>query len=529
MQQLVPALQLDGVILAGQPGDTHKTVSAQYPSPPEESRGFVTPEGQFLNRKQALMWLRKNDIKSFRKLPGRAFYSGIHSEDLIKVYGTKARPMPEPEPVVDIDIQITQEMPEQEVDLSTKTAMIYDRGLYLYLAERLAQDFKEVYYYLPQSEPYPTSKLHNIGTGIKGVKRVHDFWGHLPECDIIIFPDTYDGSLQEYLRSKGHVVFGSGHGEQVETDKVFFMECLDKLNLPIPKTYLAEGIDDLLQYLEKEGGPKWLKGNTRGDFETKRFTDMDHFQPFLDDLRFRLGHRLDSIEILVQDPIDSECEAGYDGFCVDGAFSGNCLNGYEVKDKAFVASVQEHPAPLVHAINEAFAPVFKELGYRGAYSTEIRITKDGVPYYIDPTTRFGSPPGELMSLLYENYGHVIWQVANGVLPFPQPKKKYGAQMVLTSDWYRDDHEMYVEFPDKYKENMKLSNFYIKDGKTFIVPNDTEQYFGSVVAIGDSIEEAIEECKKILKEIHCEKFKWDENAFEEAQKIISAGKKFDLEF
>lgn len=545
--KLYPALRHNGRVIKGDSKDSHNTIALRHKiDAPENIRGF-TPDGEtFLTRKQALGFLKKYDIKAFRKLPGAAHYRGLHSEDLARVYDIAQKPAAiemrseakaKEETQLDAkkgerneaELVENKDSKNQKVDLSTQTALIYDRGLYLYLAESLAKDFKKVYYYLPQAEPYPTSKLHNIASGIKGVERIHDFWGTLDKCDIVIFPDTYDGSLQEFLRSKGYRVFGSGHGEKVETDKVFFMECLERANLPIPKTYLAEGIDDLLQYLAKEKGEKWLKGNTRGDFETKRYTDMDHFQPFLDDLKFRLGHRLDNIEILVQDPIESECEAGYDGFNVNGQFSGNCLCGYEVKDRAFVASVVEQPAPLVKAINDAFAPIFKELGYRGAYSTEIRITKDGTPYYIDPTTRFGSPPGELMSLLYEDYGQILWDCAEGIVPTPKAKKKYGAQMILTSEWYRDDHEMYVEFPKKYRDNIKLSNYYVKDGKTFIVPNDTEQYFGSVVGIGDTIEEAIEECKKVLKEIHCEKFKWDDNAFEEATEIINCGKKFGIEF
>ena len=534
--QLVPALKIGNKIYAGDERDSHNGIAVKNNIlAPESSRGFSPDSGKtFLTRLQAIGWLKKYERATFRKLPGVTYYRGLHSEDLAKARGIAQYPPAQEmsnsgKNIGKPDRPVEAKPVKEKVDLSDKVAMVYDRGLYLYLAERLAQDFKKVHYYLPQAEPYPTSKLHPIATGIPKVERCFDFWGTLPKCDIVIFPDTYDGSLQEFLRAQGFRVFGSGKGEKVETDKVFFMECLEKVGLPVPKTYLAEGIDDLLQYLEKNPGEKWLKGNTRGDFETKKFTDMDHFQPFLDDLRFRLGKRTETIEILVQDPVESECEAGYDGFQVDGEYTKNCLCGYEVKDRAFVAAVVAEPGPPVKVINDAFAPIFKDLGYRGAYSTEVRITKDGMPYYIDPTTRFGSPPGELMSLLYENYSEIIWAIAGGEVPLPKPAMKYGAQMILTSDWYRDGHEMYIEFPKKYKDNIKLSNYYVKDGKTFIVPNETEQYFGSVVAIGSTIDEAVDECKKVLKEIKCEKFKWDENAFEEAQEIIENGKKFGLEF
>lgn len=530
--RLYPALRIADAVIQGQETDSHNTLaySHRLGNPPESSRGF-TPDGKlFLTRRQALGWLKKHDIKAFRKLPGKAHYDGLHSEHLAKVYGVEQKPeaMKIREEAMGQAATTGVEKPKV-VDLSEKSVLMYDRGLYLYIAEKLAETFKKVHYYIPNSSPYPASNLHNIATGIDGVERCFDFWGTLDKVDLVVFADTYDGSLQQFLRDKGYTVFGSGKAEIIETDKIFFMEQLEKLGLPVPRTYLAEGLDDLLAYLEKEGGPKWLKGMTRGDFETKKFVDMDHFRPFLDDLKRRLGSRVDTIEILVQDPVDSECEAGYDGWVVDGQFTSNTLCGYEVKDKAFVASVVEQPAPLVKGINDAFASLFKKLGYRGAYSTEIRITKDGTPYYIDPTCRVGSPPGELMSELYKNYAQIIWDVAHGVLPTPEPVKKYGAQMVMTSDWYREEHEMYVEFPDKFKDNVKLSNFYRKGGKTFIVPNETEQYFGSVVAVGDTLEEAIEKCEEVLKSIVCEKFDFDDEAFEDAQEVVECGKKFGLEF
>lgn len=513
--KLRPAILHKGKLYVGDHKDHHNNIAERHGIPaPDKNRGFTSNGANFFTREQGEAWMKKHEPEAYKRL--NELPDGLHSENYAKAHGVEQKPDPGPPT-------------GKKVNLKEKTAIIYDRGLYLYLAERLAKDFKKVYYYLPQSEPYPSSKLHPVATGIEGVERCFDFWKTIEDCDIVIFPDTYDGELQEFLRRKGYLVFGSGRSEIIETDKIFFMEYLEKTGLPIPRTYLADGLDDLLGYLEKEGGTKWLKGMTRGDFETKKFTNMDHFQPFIDDLKFRLGKRVETIEVLVQDPIESKVEIGYDGFCVDGKFTKNCLAGYEVKDKSFVTSVVENPSKVVQQVNDAFAPLFEELGYRGAYSTEIRMTDKDTGYYIDPTTRFGSPPGELMSLLYEDYGQIIWDVASGVVPEPKPKAKYGVQMVLTSDWYRDEHEMYIEFPDRIREHVKLSNYYRKDGKTYIVPNDTEQYFGSVVAIGKTLDEAITKCKEVLESIVCEKFHWDERAFDESQEIIEAGRKFGIEF
>ena len=91
------------------------------------------------------------------------------------------------------------------------------------------------------------------------------------------------------------------------------------------------------------------------------------------------------MDILIQHKIDSEVEAGIDTFCIDGAYTGNSIIGIEGKDVCFVAQVFAENPPILQEINDAFAPVFKELGYRGNYSTEVRIDKDGVGWFIDPT------------------------------------------------------------------------------------------------------------------------------------------------
>ena len=63
---------------------------------------------------------------------------------------------------------------------------------------------------------------------------------------MIAFFDTNYGDLAHYLRKHGYRVFGSGKGEDIELDKIGFLDILEKLQLPIAKTYLAEGVDDAL-------------------------------------------------------------------------------------------------------------------------------------------------------------------------------------------------------------------------------------------------------------------------------------------
>ena len=550
---LLPALKIDGKIYTGKADDSHVTIafSNGLPEPAENTRGFTPDNGKtFLTRTAAIMWLRKNDIKIFRKLPSKAYYSGLHSEHLAKARGIDQNAYAEK--ITDQAMEIRElkgenDGLEQDVsngkkmaksgdeideccDLSTKTAIVYDRGgLYLYCAEKLAEKYKKVMYYLADADAYPTSQKHTIGAGVPKVKRIHDFWKFIDEADIVYFWDCYDGELQHWLRSKGYTVFGSGRGEQVEIDKIYFLELLEELGQPCAKTYLAEGMDDLCEYLKKHDGETlFLKNLHRGDFESRKFSSMVQSRPFLDDLKKRLGSASDTLEVLVQHKIDAVCEVGYDGFQVDGQFTNNCIVGYEIKDKGFVGKVFKETPQIIKGTNDAFADTFSKLGYRGNYSTELRVTKDGIPFYIDATCRVPSPPGELICEIYENWAEATYQIACGLLPELKPKAKFGAEIILTSGWH-DEHELHVKFPSKYKQNIKLKNHTIRDGEYYCIPNGNGAFFGSVVAYADSLEEAIEKVLSIAESVEADECEFDNTLFDKAREAIEAGEKFGIKY
>jgi hypothetical protein len=415
-------------------------------------------------------------------------------------------------------------------DLSEKTAVVYDRGgLYLYCAEKLSQSYKKVMYYLADADAYPTSQKYTIGTGITGVKRIHDFYKHVDEADIIYFFDCYDGEMAHWLKSQGKKVFSSLRGEQIEIDKVMFLETLEELELPCPKTYLAEGMKELCDYLkEHDGETLFMKNLHRGDFESRKFTSMAQSRPFLDDLKKRLGSASDTIEVLVQHKIEAECEVGWDGYQVNGEYTKNGIVGYEIKDKGFVGKVFENKPEILAQIDDAFSPVFKKLGYQGNYSTEIRITEDGTPYFIDATCRVPSPPGEAMCELYGNWAEATYQIACGEVPKLIPKAQYVAVIILTSSWY-NNHELHVKFPAKIKEFVKLKNYTKRDGEYYCIPNGNEEFFGAVIAYGDSVEDATELCHEYAEMVEADEMDFDDEIFEDAEEAISKGEQFGINF
>ena len=415
--------------------------------------------------------------------------------------------------------------------VSHQKVLFFDRGRHTYLAPVLAEHFGEVWYSVPMLGESPHSKEDQVGCGLEGVEKIDDFWGYIDRADLLYFPDCYDGEFVDWLRKKGYLISGSGLASDLECNRILFLDTLKDAGLPVPKTYRAEGMDDLENYLsEKEN--LWIKAPyIRGDFDTKKFITMKHCQPWLNDLRHRLGKRgAETAEFLVQDHIDAICEPGYDGFCIDGNCARGCAVGYEIKDKGYVLKVFQETPSVLSLINEKMAPIIKKMGYRGHFSTEVRIAKNGKAYFIDPTLRVGSPPGELTCELYNDYGQIVWDIAEGTMPRLKAKSVYGAELVLTSDW-NQKHEMCVEFPDKLAPYIKLKNYYKKGkGTYYVLPNDAQDgYFGDVVGWGDTVGQAINKVMSVVDEIVCDDMDYDFNAFDKAREQIEAGRKCGISF
>jgi len=388
-------------------------------------------------------------------------------------------------------------------DLSSKTIYIREYGLFSSWAVKLAQYFGRVLYYCPFKSAFPRTTQFVIGTGFPEVERVTNFWDHVKEADVFFFPDVYDGDLQTHLREMGYPVWGAGKGEELELLRWQTKMFLKKdLGLPVQHCERIIGIDDLRDYL-KEDENKYVKiSMLRGDFETFRHDNFQLSEPILDDIEMKLGPYKDHKEFIVEDAIDDAVEVGYDGFTIDGQYPNPSTFGYEVKDVAYIGTVRPYDKlpKQVKEINERLAPVFAAYNYRGFWSSEIRIPKDGKPYLTDPCCRAGSPPSELYQEIFSNWGEIIWHGAHGELVDPKPAGKYGVEVLIHSQW-ADAHWQAVHVDPAVKANVKLRNVCQVDDILYVAPQTVGlPEIGAVVAVDDSllgaIRKVIASCQKV---------------------------------
>lgn len=385
-------------------------------------------------------------------------------------------------------------------DFKSKTVLVWDNGLFCELAVTLSKQFGRVLYFSPWCNGYPTSKGLLIGQGVKGIERIVEPWSYIDQVDLFVFPDVYEGTLQEYLANQGKRVWGCRLSAELELDRVRSKELSAGLGIDIGPYKAMTGLDALREHLKAHDDQYVKISATRGDMETFHAPSYDEIEPRLDELEHTLGAKKKIMEFIVEQAINDAIEIGYDGYSIDGKFPKGAIVGVEVKDKGYVGRTMRYSETpeSVRGVNDKLAPVLKKYKHRGFLSTEIRATKDGKAYLIDPCQRCGSPPSELYQNMISNLAEIMWYGAEGIVVEPEYKAKWGAMILLLSDW-ADKNWQQVSFPSKYRENVKLRNFCVIDGEYYVIPQASGMpEIGAVVAMGDTAQAAIDECKRIAK-------------------------------
>lgn len=380
-------------------------------------------------------------------------------------------------------------------ETSDKTVCVFDHGLFVELAVRLSREFKRVLYFTPWSKGFPLLNDCVIGDGLQEIERIQDIWEHINEIDLFVFPDIQEAGLQAHLYKMGKLVWGSRFGDSLELKRAQFKDTLSKMDLPVGKWRSIRGLWNLRQYLG-DNDDKWIKiSKYRGCMESWHHETWQKSLPMLDHLAVQFGPVQNAIPFIVEDPLPTEIEVGYDGFCIDGHFPSLGIQGYEIKDEALIGSVQKYSdmPKEVLTINEALAPVLRSFQYRNFFSTEIRVL-NGKPYFIDPCCRCPSPSIEVQYELWSNLGECIWQGAAGNLVDPIPVAQFGVEAIID---HKGDYSRWrvLNIPDEVRQWTKLFWYTKHDGLYGIPPfPHVGDAVGVVVGIGNTIEQAIDHLK-----------------------------------
>jgi hypothetical protein len=405
------------------------------------------------------------------------------------------------------------------------TALVIDDGLFVHVARSLAKGFGKVLYHLALRSASPKAKWDFIGSGFPDLERSTNLYSAAKRADIIISPDVYTADLADHFRDLGKPVFGAGMaGASIETNRVKTRDLVRNAGLPLPKAEVVTGVDRLesrLRQLEN----KWIKVLTyRGDVETFHHLDWFRTKPKLRKIAADLGPAGSEVVFLVEDPIEG-VEVGLDVAVVNGEYPPTVSYGYEDKGTGYfgiVCAFKDLPSPIKEVCTK-FQPVLKERKYTGWFSAEIRVTKDGTPFFTDPCMRPGSPPSESYMDLFANWPDFVLSAAQGKLIDLEPVAGYSAQIQLTSEEGKEDHLAW-EIPKHVAPYVKLHQWARRNGIDYTVPVG-ESLMGSVVGLHDKdCHAAADLAKERVHEVKAYALDFDEATFEVLGEMIEKGKK-----
>lgn len=419
-----------------------------------------------------------------------------------------------------------------EVDLSDKTALVLDFGGQVAVAQRLARDFGRVLYWSPSViNGYEGHEAADIGRGVPGIIKVKDWEDYKEEVSVFIFTDIYLNGLQESLRREGKAVFGSGKCAELEKDRAAFKELLTSLDLPVNEYDTATGVYELIEKL-KVIDDRYIKSSLRGDMESFHHANYTLSKMELKRMSHDMGVYDNQEKYIIESPIEAIAEIGYDGFCIDGLYPEISCNGIEIKDVGYAGRMVRY-AQLPKQIKESLdklGPVFMNYGYRGAISTEVRVDKEKVGYFIDPTLRFPEPNTSLILEMYENFSEVVWNVAHGIVPKIRYKYEYGVEFIIRSEMAKS-MPVAIQFPHEYERFVKIKNLVVDDdGTYYYTKNSMElEQIGAVIGLGHSMEQAIKMATNIASTVKGFDIKINTDCIGEVQKQIKDLSKNGIRF
>lgn len=401
-----------------------------------------------------------------------------------------------------------------------KTVLICEGGLFSSWAERLSREYKRVLLFRPWTRTFSHPNDYHIGRGYESFERVEHFWEHVDEVDTVVFLDIHFPDWADYLRKQGKRVWSAFYGEELELARIETKALLKNVGLPTGDYEVVEGVDSLRSFLKHHDNTVVKIPKLRGLTETFTAENYDLIRIKLEEIEHKLGGASTKQKFIVEHKIEALVESGYDGWCIDGKFPRTAVVGCEIKDCGSASKVTTYDRlpKEVQETNSKLSSTLRSYGYRGFFSTEIRVTKDSF-YPIDFTCRAASPCGENLQELFSNLGEVIEGGVDGVIVEPKPAFPYAAQAMITSA-FADENWLPIEIPPNVRQWFKLYHSCVIDGQEYIVPTGVDmEEIGSVVGVGQTLDAAIKRVEELAGLIHGYQVKVELDALAEAKEEL----------
>lgn len=417
------------------------------------------------------------------------------------------------------------------------SVLVVDSGWYCEVAARLAEEFDTVFYWSPWQGDFPYAADVAPGSGLEGVERVERLHDYLPLADLVVFPaDGYE-DLQAALRRDGRRVWGAGDGFELEHNRFKLKAYLQNHGLPVIEDVSIQGVSELYNVLHKAEYEGWyikLNRGYRGDMETFHHENWQRSRSWFYDTARRLGPMGDYTVWMLEPPVDG-FEGGGDLYTSRGQYPGKVLIGYEIKDSCYVSTVKDYSilSPALRAGFDALVEWWAQTGACTLFSTEVRITEEGIAYFIDLAARTPWPPGATWLTNCLNLGEIMWYGAEGFCAEAKWEYKFAVELLIEAPWTLGKGDwLAVEMPESVRPYAKLHSV-AKFGDTYWLrpqpSKDQGGSVGSVVAASNDFNTAVELCRKRVKLVEAQGLVYDDSHIQKAEKEIAKGEKAGIKW
>jgi hypothetical protein len=204
---------------------------------------------------------------------------------------------------------------------------------------------------------------------------------------------------------------------------------------------------------------------------------------------------------------------------LNGFLPKNVMWGLEQKDQSYVGKIQlynEIPSQLKETTDKLL-PVFTQERSKMSFSTEIRIDKEH-SYLTDFTGRMPNPPYQLHLEMIDNLGEIFYYGSQGVMKEPIYNSKYGAVAIIKSG-FAEDNWLAIDIPKDKRKWAKMMCSCIIDDEVYCAPINHFDECGAVIGIGNTLMEAIDNCKDNAEDIKGDSVEIETTSLDEALKTL----------
>lgn len=372
---------------------------------------------------------------------------------------------------------------------------VLDQGIFVTQSQGLSANNKhDVKYYSNWQRSEPCFSDFQPGMGVEGLDKVKNFFDTVDWADCIVNFDCYDQDTISFLRKKfpNKSIFGSGNGVWIENDRWKLKKLIQKLGLPLQKSWHIIGVPKLREFIQSHPNV-YIKTNLwRSDCESFHAKTYDFVEQRLNGLMVKYGAMSDTIEFIAEEMLDSDVEIGVDCFFSKNEYIQECFMAYEIKKEWYLGlttKVKDLP-PKIKVWMDKLKPILADLDYRSGLSFEWKVMKDGTCYLLDICARLQSPASLGYSKWIKNWSEAIYKIGKGEMVSLNIPYKYVAAIFFESYRGKDENVMVdIKDLDKVKPVCYSKNngkiYSVKGAKTMAVP----------VAEGNSWKECVENLKK----------------------------------